>query len=409
MSDWPSVALEALAADERSAISKPYGSAFTKDDYATAGVPVVRGVNLARGRFHDDDFVYVSQELAARMPGAELRSGDLVATHRGTVGQVSMIPRQPRFERYLASTSSVKIRLNESHAVPEFYCYWFASKAGQQSILENVSTVGVPGLAQPVATVKRLRVPRPPVETQRAIAEVLGALDDKIAANVRLADTAVTIADTRFASAKRHGSLSDQTFADIAAVAGGGTPRTSVDEYWNGEIPWATPTDVTALSGPYLGATGRSITQAGLDACASALYPPGSILMTSRATIGAFAIASQPTAVNQGFIVVNANDPRLQWWLFHEMRSRVPDFISHANGATFLELTRGKFKQFRVHLADRDEMVSFGAVASALHGRARAADEESANLAATRDALLPLLMSGKVRVKDAEKVVEGVV
>lgn len=98
---------------------------------------------------------------------------------------------------------------------------------------------------------------------------------------------------------------------------------------------------------PYLTTTKRKITDAGLASCSSPLYPAGSILMTSRATIGAFAITQRPMAVNQGFIVVNPKDPDLKWWLIHEMRSRVDEFHAQANGATFLELPRVASSSFR--------------------------------------------------------------
>jgi type I restriction enzyme S subunit len=131
--------------------------------------------------------------------------------------------------------------------------------------------------------------------------------------------------------------------------------------------------------------------------------------MTSRATIGAFAVAQVPIAVNQGFIVVNANDPAHQWWFFHEMRSRVAEFISHANGATFLELSRGKFKKFPIRKPTHEQAQAFSQVAGPLHDVAAQSMEEATSLAATRDELLPLLMSGSVRVKDAARAVEEVV
>lgn len=251
-----------------------------------------------------------------------------------------------------------------------------------------------------------LRVLWPSVPNQRAIAEVLGALDDKIAANTKLAATADGLATAKFHQAVHGVAFSDQTFADIAAVSGGGTPSTKALEYWEGNLPWATPTDVTSLQGPYLESTNRTISQVGLSACASTLYPAGSILMTSRATIGAFALAQTPMAVNQGFIVVQPTDPALRFWVFHEMRSRVDEFISLANGATFLELSRGNFKKFKVRLDDPQAMEAFGQTAENLHAVARNALVENTQLAATRDALLPQLMSGKLRVKDAETVLE---
>jgi len=242
---------------------------------------------------------------------------------------------------------------------------------------------------------------------QLAIAEVLGALDDKIAANAKIAATADELAVTEYRQALASANYTDATFADLAKVSGGGTPSTKEPAYWAGDIPWATPTDITALAGPYLEATSRTITEVGLSACASELYPEGSILMTSRATIGAFALAQVPTAVNQGFIVVQPNDPQLHFWIFHEMRSRVDEFISLANGATFLELSRGNFKKFKVRTASPDIMHSFNEIAMGLHRAARGALLENKTLATTRDALLPQLMSGKLRVRDAEAVVEA--
>jgi type I restriction enzyme, S subunit len=166
---------------------------------------------------------------------------------------------------------------------------------------------------------------------------------------------------------------------------------------------------VTALAGPYLESTSRSISELGLANCSSALYPAGSILMTSRATIGAFAIAGQPMAVNQGFIVVRPHDEQLKWWILHDMQSRVDEFVSHANGATFMELSRGKFKALPARLAGEDAMYRFNAYADALHTAARAALVENTQLAALHDTLLPHLMFGRLRVKDAEKQVEAVV
>ena len=128
--------------------------------------------------------------------------------------------------------------------------------------------------------------------------------------------------------------------------------------------------------------------------------------MTSRATNGAFALAGGPTAVNQGFIVVRPKDSQLDMWLFHEMQSRVSDYLAVANGATFLELSRGRFKTMPVRWAPEDVMRQFGAIARPLHERARAAMHESRSLATLRDTLLPELMSGRLTVKDAEHAVE---
>lgn len=248
-----------------------------------------------------------------------------------------------------------------------------------------------------------------PIEEQRAIAEVLGALDDKIAANTKLAETIDELAHARFVDLLRGAELGTVAYEDLADIGGGGTPKSKVEEYWNGDVNWLTPTDVTALPGPYIADTSRKITKDGLATVSSKLYPVGSIFMTSRATIGAFALAEAPMAVNQGFIVVQPHEPRLRFWLLHEMRSRVQEYKDHANGATFLELSRGRFKKMRVKLADSGEMYAFNAEAATFHRLASQALRENRTLEETRDALLPQLMSGKLRVKDAEAVVSEAV
>lgn len=246
----------------------------------------------------------------------------------------------------------------------------------------------------------------PPLAEQEAITEVLGALDDKIAANTALAATAAATAHTEFMTRVKGLEAGPVTFADVAEISGGGTPSTRNDEFWGGSVWWATPTDMTSLSGPYLSSTERTITEAGLEACSSKLFAPGAILMTSRATIGALAVNDVSTAVNQGFIVVEPRDARLRWWLFHEMESRVDEFLSWANGATFLELSRGNFKKLPARLPGDDALQGFAAIAETLHSTARAHLQENRTLAAARDALLPQLMSGKLRVRDAERVAE---
>jgi len=406
MAEWNWVPLEQLSAPEKSSISKPYGSAILASDYRESGVPVVRGVNLADGVFRDEDFVYIDEVLASKMPGAQMRSGDLVVTHRGSVGQVSMVPRRARFDTYVASTSHVKVRLDPSLAVPEFFYYWFQSGAGRQSLLENVSTVGVPGLAQPVSTVKRLRVPAPRLKIQRAIAAILGALDDKITANRKIVSACGDLLDAHYTSACP--VESNETLGDVAAIGGGGTPSTKNDAYWSGDVHWATPTDITGLDGPWLLDTARTITNAGLEACASPLYPKRSILMTSRATIGSIALAGVPTAVNQGFIVVNAKDPHLQLWLMTQMRARTAEFLSWSNGATFLEISRGIFKALPYYSSTPVNLERFNDRAEVLVRRQEAAQRETQVLTRTRNELLPLLMNGKITVKQAEAKAEEV-
>ena len=394
MTRWCDLALEELAVSEPSAISKPYGSAFTKEDYRVDGIPVVRGVNLARGVFHDADFVYLAESLADRMPGAELHRGDLVVTHRGTVGQVSMIPRQSRYMRYVASTSHVKVRLDPKTAHPEFYYYWFLSAAGQYSILENASTVGVPGIAQPVSTVKRLRVPHPPLETQRAIAEVLGALDDKIAANAREVQLADDLAGTLFVAGLEVGS-EERHLGDVATFHN--RRRVPLSSVERGARPGVVP---------YFGAAGR------LDYVDEALFDEHLLLVGEDGSVvqGDGRPVTQyiwgPSWVNNHAHVLTGDGITTELLRLAVRRCSV---VSLVTGAVQPKISMGNLKTLQLELPTGGQCDLLAEQVDALAAVLRAKTDESRSLAATRDALLPLLMSGKVTVRDAESVVEGVV
>jgi type I restriction enzyme S subunit len=345
----------------------------------------------------EEDFVKWTRRVTPQ-------ANDLLFSYETRLGEAALMP--PGVQATLGRRMAL-IRPRTDVVSPAFLLYFYLSPQVRNLIGVHTihgATVNRIGLS----TMGKWPVEIPGLFEQRAIAEVLGALDDKIAANTKLANVSDELSSAFFHNALRHASWSGKSFADLATVSGGGTPSTKLPEYWDGDVNWATPTDVTGLEGLYLRATSRRITEAGFQACSSALHQPGAILMTSRATIGAFAIAQQPTAVNQGFIVVQPVDPKLKWWLFHEMQSRVDEFLSLANGATFLELSRGNFRKLNVRMAEESVMREFDARAGSLHDAAREALDESRTLIAIRDALLPQLMSGKLRVKDVEKVLEGV-
>lgn len=137
----------------------------------------------------------------------------------------------------------------------------------------------------------------------------------------------------------------------LGTVSGGSTPSTKVSEYWDGDIAWATPSDVTKCTDIYISDTVRKITKAGLENSATKLLPSGAVLMTSRATIGEVVINRIPMATNQGFINVVC-DPRvahneyLAFWIRQNKRV----FEERAHGVTFREISKSNFKEIPITL-----------------------------------------------------------
>lgn len=283
---------------------------------------------------------------------------------------------------------------NPRHVDEEFLCYL-------------LQTVGLGGYAHGSALpylragdLARISVLVPEVPEQRRIARVLMSLDGLIEGNRQMISDLLAAAGLLFeqVSLQRGAGARELTFGEVCLVLGGGTPSTREPSFWGGEFAWATPTDITALPSPFLFATSRQITHAGLAACASELHPRGSIFMTSRATIGAFAINQMACAVNQGFIVVRPEQEIDRAFLFHEMFSRVDEFTAQANGSTFLELSRSRFKALPVYWPQEDVRRDLSLAVEPLHAAAAELEMEIKQTATVRDELLPLLMSGRVRV-----------
>jgi type I restriction enzyme S subunit len=312
---------------------------------------------------------------------------------------------------------------------------------------------GQPLLNQDILSRIPTTVPEP-VE-QRAIAHILGTLDDKIELNRRMSETLEQMARALFKAwfvdfepvrAKCRGDLDDRprwrrgeslpglpahlydlfpdrlveselgempegweikTIGDLAEVVGGSTPKTERAEYWEGGTHhWVTPKDLSGLPVPVLLDTERKITDAGLAQIGSGLLPKGTVLLSSRAPIGYLAIAEVPVAVNQGFIAMKPRFGTSNLFLLRWASAAHDEIVSHANGSTFLEISKSSFRAIRTVAPSAPVMDAFDRVSRPLYLKVVAQERESRTLAALRDALLPKLISGEIRVRDAERFLQ---
>ena len=190
-----------------------------------------------------------------------------------------------------------------------------------------------------------------------------------------------------------------RAFDDVCTSMGGGTPKTSKPEYWSdGDIPWYTPTDVTRNTCLALLDSATKITEAGLRKSSATMLPPGTVLMTSRASVGFFGIIDARSCTNQGFISILPHDQWARMYLLHNLMHRVEEIRSHAGGATYREISKGKFRTLPVVLPEESLLREFEDQASTLHAQVRKLHAMNQNLARARDLLLPRLMSGELAV-----------
>ena len=196
--EWRTATIDDIA--ERVAMG-PFGSSIKVETFVPEGVPIISGQHLHGSRVDDaSGFKFISHEHAQRLSNASVTRGDIILTHRGTIGQVARIPEDSRFDRYVVSQSQFYMRCDRSKAIPEFVTMYFRSPQGQHQLLANRSQVGVPSIAQPVTYLRTIEISLPPLPTQRAIAHILGTLDDKIELNRRMNETLEEMARALFKS-----------------------------------------------------------------------------------------------------------------------------------------------------------------------------------------------------------------
>lgn len=180
MSERQRVPLGELAASDGFAVG-PFGSRMKTEHYTASGARVLRGTNITNDGRIAGQFVYVSDEFADSLGSARLRAGDIALPHRGAIGRAALV----KSDDLVMSTSLMRVRVDRALAEPSFIAAFLASDAGRHELLQFASTVGTPGIGQPLASLRKVRIPLPSLEEQRRIAAVLGALDDLIETNRR--------------------------------------------------------------------------------------------------------------------------------------------------------------------------------------------------------------------------------
>lgn len=337
---------------------------------------------------------------------ANVEPGDLIFTHRGTIGQVSMVPRKPRFDRYVIGSSQVKTRLDEKRAVPEFYYYWFQSPVGQHSILAHASTVGVPGISTPLTSIRNLKVPHPKLSEQQAVVEVLGALDDKIAINESIAATSRQLGLKLFSQAVLAGEAVEVAVESVsAALTRGITPKYS--EHAD---------DLVVLNQKCIRDGRVSLAPARLTLREKVREPKllrrNDVLVNSTG-VGTLGRVARWTSDDMGTVdshitIVRFDekevDPVCAGFAMLQSQTEIEAMGEGSTGQT--ELRRAQLGGLEIRLPSKAQQQRLRARLDALEERADQALTESVSLSALRDTLLPQLMSGRLRVRDAEKIVE---
>lgn len=281
----------------------------------------------------------------------------------------------------------------------------------QESLFQLIDAMsrrssGQTGVEMPA--LKAYGLPLPPLPEQRAIAAALSDVDALLRGLERLI---VKKRDLKQAAMQQlltgktrlpgfSGEWEVKRLSELADIRSGGTPSTAVSQFWDGDIPWCTPTDITALDGrKYLRGSSRMITPQGLKSSSAEMIPTHSIVMTSRATIGECAINTVPVSTNQGFknfVPFETTDVEFLYYLLTAEKS---GFVSLCGGSTFLEIGKTQLAVYQVLLPDtKAEQTAIAAVLSDMDAELSALLARRDKTRALKQAMMQELLTGRTRL-----------
>ena len=246
----------------------------------------------------------------------------------------------------------------------------------------------------------------PPLPEQRAIAEALSDIDESLVGLENLITKKRSVKQAAIQQLLTgkirlpgfNGDWKMTRLGELADIENGATPSTRIAAYWNGQIPWCTPTDITDTAGKYLLATKRNITEEGLSSCTASLLPAGTLLLCSRATIGEVKIATSPICTNQGFKSLVCKDGVSNEFMYYLVLILKPKMIERAIGSTFLEIGKREVASLEVKLPPHDEQCEIAAVLSDMDTEIATLQRRRDKTRALKQGMMQQLLTGRIRL-----------
>ena len=379
----------------------PFGSNIKVSCFVDSGVPVLNGSNLEGFSLSEKAFRFVTKEKADSLNKANAHRGDIVITHRGTLGQIVFIPQDSRYDRYVISQSQFRVRCNDK-VLPEYLVYYFHTPIGQHKLLSNASQVGVPALARPSSTFQQIEVELPELSIQKRVVEIITTIQKKIENNQELNDNLEQQAQSYFQELfvdNADPEWAIGTISDLGTVVGGSTPSKAKPEYYTESgIAWITPKDLSNNKSKFVSHGENDITELGLRNSSASIMPEGTVLFSSRAPIGYIAIAAGEVTTNQGFKSVVPKPEIGTPFVYFFLKNTLPVIEGMASGSTFKEVSGSTMKNVPAVIPDAETLAKFSDFCAPIFAQQRILEEQNQSLATLRDNLLPKLMSGEIDV-----------
>lgn len=382
----------------------PFGSKIKVSCFVDSGVPVLNGSNLEGFSLSEKAFRFVTKEKADSLNKANAHRGDIVITHRGTLGQIAFIPQDSRYDRYVISQSQFRVRCNDK-VLPEYLVYYFHTPIGQHKLLSNASQVGVPALARPSSTFQQIEVVLPELSIQKRVVEIISTIQKKIANNQELNDNlmqqAVAIFKSWFVEYSPFDGIEPKEWETVnlekitSLISRGIAPKYSDNSdqivinqkcIRNHMIDLSQARTHTpkVINEKWLRFGDLLINSTGdgtLGRAAQVWFQPQNITVDSHVTV------VRPAKENLIFYIG-------LWGVLHERE--IESLHTGSTGQT--ELPKERVKALELHLPDNGTLDRFNTLIAPMAAAIVSKQNENNKLATLRDALLPKLMSGEIDV-----------
>ncbi|HEL2477640.1 TPA: restriction endonuclease subunit S [Streptococcus suis] len=334
--------------------------------------------------------------------GTKFRNGDTLiaritpSLENGKTAKVNLLDED---EIGFGSTEFIVARAKKGISDENFVYYLMLDpKVREVAIKSMVGTSGRQRVQLDV--VQNYEILCPPLEEQIQIGRILSVIDDKIENNKKINHHLAELIDAQFAHLLEDNELYKSTFSEIGEIVGGGTPSKKVDDYWNGDIPWLSPKDLSLNPAMFTGRGQNSITELGYKKSSAKLMPRNSILFSSRAPIGYITIAENDISTNQGFKSIIPKPEYPYTFVYELLKQETPSLESSASGSTFKEVSGTHLKNHEIRIPPHSAIIKFHESVEPLFKTINLNEKEIQKLIEVRDLLLPTLMSGEISVSD---------
>lgn len=375
----------------------PFGSNIKVSCFVDSGVPVLNGSNLEGFSLSEKAFRFVTKEKADSLNKANAHRGDIVITHRGTLGQIAFIPQDSRYDRYVISQSQFRVRCNDK-VLPEYLVYYFHTPIGQHKLLSNASQVGVPALARPSSTFQQIEVVLPELSIQKRVVEIISTIQKKIANNQELNDNL-------YAQAK---AIFDNHFINIDAIPAGWRKGNLLDiaNYLNGLAMQKFRPQGNEIGLPVLKI--KELRQGSCDdsseLCSLRIKPEyiihdGDVIFSWSGSLLVDIWCGGTCGLNQHLFKVTS-DIYDKWFYYLWTAHHLARFIAIAadKATTMGHIKREELAKAEVLIPCEEDYTSLTSIMQPIFELIISNRIEARKLAALRDELLPKLMSGEIDV-----------